>query len=57
MQDSSDVTNAGKNMTMKNDPKIKSFGVKLEFYGPRYPQRNRKVEKNSTHVMEESGQC
>jgi hypothetical protein len=37
--------NAGKNMTMKNDPDIKSFGVKFEFSGPRTPQRNGKVEK------------
>jgi hypothetical protein len=37
--------NAGKNMTMKNDPEIKSFGVKFEFSGLRSPQRNRKVER------------
>jgi hypothetical protein len=36
---------ARKNMTMKNDPEIKSFGIKLEFLGPRTPQRNRKVER------------
>jgi hypothetical protein len=36
---------SGKNMTMKNDPEIKSFGVKLEFFGPRTSQRNGKVER------------
>jgi transposase InsO family protein len=36
---------AGRNMTMKNDPEIKSFGIKFEFSGPRIPQRNGKVEK------------
>jgi hypothetical protein len=35
----------GKNMTMKNDPEIKSFGNKFEFSGPRTPQRNLKVER------------
>jgi hypothetical protein len=30
--------NAGKNMTMKNDPEIKSFGINFEFFGPRNPQ-------------------
>jgi hypothetical protein len=37
--------NAGKNMTMKNDPETKSFGIKFEFSGPRTPQRNGKVER------------
>jgi hypothetical protein len=37
--------NADENMTMKNDPEIKSFGIKFEFPGPRTPQRNRKVER------------
>jgi hypothetical protein len=37
--------NAGKNMTIKNDPEIKSFGVKFEFSGLRSPQRNRNVER------------
>jgi hypothetical protein len=37
--------NAGENMTMKNDPEIKSFVIKLEFSGPRTPQRNGKVER------------
>jgi hypothetical protein len=36
---------AGENMTMKNDPEIKSFGIKFEFSGPRTPQRNGKVER------------
>jgi transposase InsO family protein len=36
---------SGKNMTMKNDPEIKSFGIKSEFSGPRTPQRNGKVER------------
>jgi hypothetical protein len=36
---------AGENMTMKNDPEIKSFGIKFEFLGPRTPQRNGKVER------------
>jgi hypothetical protein len=35
---------AGENMTMKNDPEIKSFGIKFEFSVPRTPQRNGKVE-------------
>jgi hypothetical protein len=38
--------NAGENMTMKNDPEMKSFGIKFEFLGPRTPQRNGKVERN-----------
>jgi hypothetical protein len=37
--------NAGENMAMKNDPEIKSFGIKSEFLGPRTPQRNEKVER------------
>jgi hypothetical protein len=37
--------NAGKNMTMKNDPEIKSFGIKFELLGPRTPQSNGKVER------------
>jgi transposase InsO family protein len=37
--------NSGKNMTIKNDPEIKSFGIKFEFSGPRTPQRNGKVER------------
>jgi hypothetical protein len=36
---------AGENMTMKNNPEIKSFGIKFEFLGPRTPQRNGKVER------------
>jgi hypothetical protein len=36
---------AGENMTMKNDPEIKSFCIKLEFLVPRTPQRNGKVER------------
>jgi hypothetical protein len=32
-------------MTMKNDPEIKSFGIKFEFSGPRNPQINGKVER------------
>jgi hypothetical protein len=36
---------AGENMTMKNDPEIKSFGIKFEFLGSRTPQRNGKVER------------
>jgi hypothetical protein len=37
--------NAGENVTIKNDPEIKSFGIKFEFSGPRTPQRNGKVER------------
>jgi hypothetical protein len=37
--------NSGENMKMKNDPEIKSFGIKFEFSGPRTTQRNRKVER------------
>jgi transposase InsO family protein len=37
--------NAGENMTMKNDPEFKSFGIKFEFSGPRTPQRNGKIER------------
>jgi transposase InsO family protein len=37
--------NADENMTMKNDPEIKSFGIKFEFPSPRTPQRNEKVER------------
>jgi uncharacterized protein YeeX (DUF496 family) len=36
---------AGENMTINNDPEIKSFGIKFEFLGSRTPQRNRKVER------------
>jgi hypothetical protein len=36
---------AGENMTVKNDPEIKSFGNKFEFSGPRTPQRNGKGER------------
>jgi hypothetical protein len=36
---------AGETMTMKNDPEIKSFGIKFEFSGPRTPQRNGKIER------------
>jgi hypothetical protein len=36
---------AGENMTFKNDPEIKSFGIKFEFSGPRTAQRNVKVER------------
>jgi hypothetical protein len=36
---------AGENMTMKNDPEIKSFGIKFECSGPRTSQRNGKVER------------
>jgi transposase InsO family protein len=32
-------------MTIKNYLKIKSFGVKFEFSGPRTPQINGKVER------------
>jgi hypothetical protein len=37
--------NAGKNMTMRNDPEIESFGIKFAFLGPRTPQRNGKVDR------------
>jgi hypothetical protein len=36
---------AGENMTMKNDPEIKSFGIKFEFSGTRPAQRNGKIER------------
>jgi hypothetical protein len=36
---------AGKNMTMKNDPETKSFVIKFEFSGPRTPQINGKAER------------
>ena len=36
---------AGENRSMKDDHRIKSFGVKFEFSGPRTPQRNDKVER------------
>ena len=36
---------AGENKSMKDDHRIKSFGVKFEFSGPRTPQRNGKVER------------
>jgi hypothetical protein len=35
----------GENMTIKNDPEIKSFGIKFEFSGPRTPHRNGKVKR------------
>jgi hypothetical protein len=37
--------NAGESMKMKNDPEIKSCGIKFEFLGPRTPQRKGKVER------------
>jgi hypothetical protein len=37
--------NAGENMTMKNDPEIKSFGINFELLCPRTPQRNGRVER------------
>jgi hypothetical protein len=37
--------NAGENKAMKDDPEIKPFGIKFEFYGPRTHQRNGKVER------------
>jgi hypothetical protein len=36
---------ARENITMKDDPEVKTFGVKFEFSGPRTPQRNDKVER------------
>jgi transposase InsO family protein len=36
---------AGENMTMINDPEIKSFGINFEFSFPKTPQRNGKVER------------
>jgi hypothetical protein len=44
-------------MTMKNDPEIKSFGIKFEFASPRTPQRNGKVDRKFQTLMEESCQC
>jgi hypothetical protein len=48
--------NADENMTMKNDPETKSFGVKFEFSCPRTPQRNgnveRKPQKNYGRIRE-----
>jgi hypothetical protein len=36
---------AGENMTMKNDPDIKLFGIKFKVLGSRTPERNGKVER------------
>jgi hypothetical protein len=36
---------AGEKMTMKNDPKIKSFVIYLEFSGPRTPQKRKSRTK------------
>ena len=36
---------AGENRSIKVDHRIKSFGVKFEFSGPRTPQRNGKVDR------------
>jgi hypothetical protein len=36
---------ARKNMTMKNYPEIKSFGIKFKFLDPRTLQRNGEVER------------
>jgi hypothetical protein len=44
-------------MTMQNYLEIKSSGIKFDFSGPKIPQGNGKVERNSRHFMEESGQC
>jgi hypothetical protein len=50
MYDYSD--NAGENMKMKNDPEIKSFGIKFELSGPSTPQRNGKVERKFQTLYE-----
>jgi hypothetical protein len=44
--------NASENITMKNDPEIKSFGIKFEFSGPRTTQRNGKVERKFQTLYE-----
>jgi hypothetical protein len=44
--------NSGENMTMENDPEIKSFGIKFEFSVPRTPQRNGKVERKLQTLYE-----
>jgi hypothetical protein len=36
---------SGKNMTIKNDPEIKSCGIKFEFSCPGTPQRHEKIER------------
>jgi hypothetical protein len=49
---------AGENMTMKNDPEIKSLGIKFEFLGPILLKEMERLRESSKHfIMEESGQC
>jgi hypothetical protein len=43
--------NPGENVTMKNDPEIKSFGIEFEFLVPRNPQRYGKVERKFQNTL------
>jgi hypothetical protein len=40
------MCDAAENMTMKDDPEVKTPGIKFEIIGPRTPQKNGKVERN-----------
>jgi hypothetical protein len=46
---------SGKNMTMKNDPEIKSFGINFEVYGLEILNGMGRLKENSKRLMEESG--
>jgi hypothetical protein len=40
------MCDAAENMTMKDDPEVKTSGIKFEIFGPRTPPKNGKVERN-----------
>jgi hypothetical protein len=48
---------AGENMTMKNDPEIKSFGIKLEFWALELLKEMERLRESFKHFMGEFGQC
>jgi hypothetical protein len=49
--------NSGKNMTMKNDSEIKSFGINLNFPALEFLKEMERLSKSFKHFMEESGLC
>jgi hypothetical protein len=44
-------------MTMKNDPEIKSFGIKVNIWALELLKKMERSRGSSKHFMEESGQC
>jgi hypothetical protein len=49
--------NAGENITMKNDPEIKSFGINLNFRALELFKKMERLRESFKHFMEQSGQC